>query len=102
MCTCKVITVANINNRLAAFSYGLIESKNKPSSIFSEQMLKNEQDWSIKQKTAQSWCIIHFPLIFRDLFDEDDPYLDLSYLLQILEIVFAEKIVVGQIAMLES
>ena len=102
--TCKVITVANINNRIATFSYGLIESKNKPSSNFSEQMLKNEQDWSIKQKAAQSWCLIrHFPLIFRDLFDEDDPYLEMIlFLLQILEIVFAEKIVVGQIALLES
>ena len=57
-------------------------------------MLKNEQDWSIKQKAAQSWCLIrHFPLIFGDLFDEDDPYLEMMlFLLQILEIVFAEKL----------
>lgn len=100
----KVITVANINNRIASFSYGIIESKNKPSSNFTDVMLKNITDSSIKQKAAQSWCLIrHFPLLFGDLFNEEDPFLDLILLLlQIMEIVFSWEVSMGQIVQLDS
>jgi len=102
--TKKMITVAQINTRLPTFSYGIIESKNKPSSNFTEGMIKNVQDWSIKQKAAQTWCLVRYiPLIFGDLFTEDDPYLALLLLLlEIMEIVFAQELSLGQVVMLDS
>ena len=100
----KAISVADINNRIATFSYGIVEARNKPSSNFTEAMLKNVTDSSIKQKAAQSWCLVrHFPLLFGDLFQEEDQFLDLILLLlQIMEIVFCREVSIGQIVLMDS
>ena len=45
----------------------------------------------------------HLPLLFGDLFDDEDPFLDLILLLlHIMEIVFSWEVSMGQIALLES
>ena len=100
----KVISVANINNRIASFCNGIIESKKKPSSNFTDNMLKNVTDSSIKQKASQSWCLVHhLPLLFCDLFDDEDTFLDLILLLlHIMEIAFSWEVSTGQIVLLES
>lgn len=85
------ITAEMLNRRIQNFHYGKYDSKNKPSSKFTDDMLKERGNYSIKQRAGQSWCFLrNFFLIAGDVIPDNDPHRHLfSLLLKIMDIVFA-------------
>ena len=79
----QVIDVETLNYRINIFSCGPTEKSNKPNPKFTLAGLKNvEKDHKIKQKGAQTWCLLRMlPFIFYDLVEPDDIYL--QYLLDL-------------------
>ncbi len=47
------------------YSYGSSDCSNKPSPRFTQENLRKQGNYNIKQRAAQAWCLIkNFPLIF--------------------------------------
>lgn len=97
VCEIKVLSLNILNTRISSFNYGNIESKNKPSSNFSYQLLNG--DAKLKQKACQNWLLLRaIPFILYDkITEENDKHFDLLIILgQIVSIVglyeFSENI----------
>ena len=75
------------------FNYGYMERNNKPSANFTDTNL-NAGDHKLSQKAMQTWCLIRaMPFLLADKVDEDDDHMGLIlYLLRIMELVFAPKL----------
>jgi hypothetical protein len=62
------------------YSYGSSDSSNKPSPKFTQENLREQGNYNIKQRATQTWCLIkNFPLIFGDLIPRKDPYFSLVF-----------------------
>lgn len=88
----KLISVADLNNRLHLYDYGSVNSRNKPSPI-----IFDKSNISFRQKAIQAWCLFrYFPLIIDDLIvvvpELEKKFKVLSSLLKIMSIVFAPRI----------
>ena len=82
-----------LNRRIQKFHYGFYDLKNKPSARFTQQNLREQGNYSTKQRAAQQWCLLRmFPLIMGDLIPYDDPYyLLLLEFLDLMDILFCPK-----------
>lgn len=70
-----------VNNRISAFDFGYLESKNKPSPIKLDGTGNR-----IGQKAAQAWCLIRFlPMILGDLIVDEVHLKYWDLILQLLE-----------------
>lgn len=89
-----LFTVSYLNDRISAFNYGVTESKNKPSSNFTEAIVRNIDDHSLPQKAMQMWCLIRvFPFLMTEKVTHGNKYMNIIILLlRILEIVMAPKV----------
>lgn len=88
VCESKVLSLNILNTRISSFNYGNIESKNKPSSNFSHQLLNG--DAKLKQKACQNWLLLRaMPFILYDKTNEEnEKYFDLLIILgQLVSIV---------------
>ena len=65
--------------------------KNKPSSRFTDKLLRAPGDYSTKQRAAQNWCLFRMlPLLIGDIIPESDPHF--AFLLkfhEIMDIIFS-------------
>lgn len=74
-------SLETINHRIAAFDFGYLESKNRPTQIKLDGTGNR-----IGQKAAQAWCLIRFlPVILGDLLTEAEHLEFWELLLQLLE-----------------
>ncbi|XP_051164481.1 uncharacterized protein LOC127283564 [Leptopilina boulardi] len=89
----KLIKLIDLNERIKIFSYGINESKNKPSPI----VLKKPGN-RVGQRAAQTRCLsMYLPLILSDVlkkaYEKSDPIIEkwevLKLLLQIMQIVYS-------------
>jgi len=87
-------TVDFFNGRVYNFTYGPLESKNKPRANFTLASLRNPSDHKLKQTAAQTWTLLRvFPFLVLDKVPNGSLHLKLvSLLLQICQIVFAPKL----------
>ncbi|KAK3908574.1 hypothetical protein KUF71_003386 [Frankliniella fusca] len=53
----KLLTVTDLNQRIASFSYGLPDAKNKPSANFLREMFTSLKK-KLKQTGSQMWCLM--------------------------------------------
>lgn len=88
----KILNELQINDKIAAFNFGQLESTSLPNSISYDKK-------GVGLKAAQAWCMIrHTPLIFKSIFESNDNeelknICRLIVLLnQIMNIIFAPKI----------
>jgi len=90
----KLCTIEDLNRRIHSFVYGLTDVRNKPSSNFTSDALKNVANHTLKQKGAQVWCLLRFfPFLFNHQLDRGDEYMELVLqLVRIVGIVVAPKI----------
>lgn len=96
----NIITLANLNKRIECFQYGYIERCNKPSPISLDK-----HGHLIGQRAAQTWCLIRFlPLILDDLLNSEiiSKWNVLILLLEIMDIVFSDKITIGMTLQLQN
>lgn len=57
----KLFHTYDFSNRAAAFKYGYVERKNKPSANFNDRIL-NQKGQTLNQKAMQIWCLLRvFP-----------------------------------------
>lgn len=82
---------------IVAFNYGYIERKNHPTA------LKMDDSKDLGLNASQAWCLLHnTPLIFGDLFENNDSVWHLLLLLlQIVYIVFSPHITEGMVCFLK-
>ncbi|KAK3928256.1 FERM domain-containing protein 1 [Frankliniella fusca] len=99
----KLLTVTDFNVRVESFSYGIPDSKNKPSPNFTKALLSSSKD-KIKQTGSQMWCLIRaLPFLLKDFVNEVDEHLQLIFLLQdIMQIIFSFEIKESDITSLED
>ncbi|XP_034240899.1 uncharacterized protein LOC117645090 [Thrips palmi] len=85
----KALTVPEFNMRIASFSYGIPDSKNKPSPNFTLNMLTGHD--KPKQTGTQMWCLMRaFPFLVADCVAEGDPHMEVIFVTQdIMKIVFS-------------
>ncbi|KAJ8673824.1 hypothetical protein QAD02_005086 [Eretmocerus hayati] len=86
-------TVDKLNERIDHFDYGPTDIKDKPSSGFTSQQLKNLKDYKIRQTAAQTWCLMRiFPFLVSGIVEEGNEHLMLIILMnKITEIVLAHE-----------
>ena len=93
-----LMSLDNLNRRVASYNYGFAESKNKPSEI----KLRTSGN-AVGQKAMQSWCLLrHLPFIIGYMEDENDRFYFqlLLKLLECMDIIFSPQITPGQISQL--
>lgn len=97
----KILTQLEINDKIAAFNFGTLESTSLPNSVSFDKT-------GVGLKAAQTWCLIrHTPLIFKSIFERNDDaelknVCQLVVLLnQIMNIIFAPTITEEMIQNLE-
>ncbi|KAK3924228.1 Zinc finger protein 358 [Frankliniella fusca] len=85
----ELLTVKDFNSKVISFSYGVPDSKNKPSPNFMIEMLTSKK--KLKQTGSQMWCLIRVFLFFLDEYvQEDDRYMELVFNLQdVIKLVFS-------------
>lgn len=85
------INIDTLNSRISDFNYGYSEQRAKPSPNFTRKMLNNVKSHKIKQKAAQTWCLMRvLPFILSDVLPKGDKYLQIILTVnKILEIVFS-------------
>ncbi|KAJ8049927.1 hypothetical protein HOLleu_02896 [Holothuria leucospilota] len=81
-----------LNSRITSFDYGLVESKNKPSTISANKI--QNPDGATHQTASQMWRLVrHLPLLTGDKVPEDNEYFELLLLLlDCMDIIFAYEI----------
>lgn len=91
----EYFTLEELNTRLAAFNYGFVDMKNKPSPI-QASALANPSGPS-GQSAAQTNCLaLYLPMIIGDLVDEDSEVWELFLLLlDVYKLVVAPSISKG-------
>ncbi|KAJ1528162.1 hypothetical protein ONE63_008075 [Megalurothrips usitatus] len=102
----KLFSVKDLNGNIAAFCFGIPDSKNKPSANFTSEMLSKKRT-NIKQSGSQMWCLARsLPFLIADYLPETEEvnsHMKLIFLLQdIMQIVFSFEITVEDIAQLEK
>lgn len=61
----KIISMDEVNLRISNFNYGILNIKNKPSTINIDSKSN-----AIGQKASQFWCLMRFfPIIFKDFIE---------------------------------
>jgi hypothetical protein len=98
------ISAKVLNDRIRMYSYGSSDSSNKPSPRFTQENLREQGNYNIKQRAAQAWCLIkNFPLMFGDLIPRKDPYFSLVLsLLDIMDIIFSPVLSPAHISQLRE
>lgn len=101
-CKKKKFSPQDFNTRISAFSYGIPDSKNKPSPNFTEKILMGSANLS--QTGTQYWCLIRtLPFLLADFVKEVDEYMKLIFLLQnSLQIIFAFEVTPRDLDRLEN
>ncbi|XP_044726999.1 uncharacterized protein LOC123290764 [Chrysoperla carnea] len=99
----RLFSVNYFNDKISAFQWGYCEMVNKPSANFTNVMLRKKEH-TLSQKAMQIWCLIRaFPFLVSGKIADDDEYLELiRNLLQIMEIVFALKLMSSQMPYLDA
>lgn len=102
--TKKYFKLDFFNKRVNSFKYGLTERKNKPSANFNSFNIKNTKDHKLKQKAAQTWCLVRaLPFLVNDMVPDDDIHLKLiSSLLHIMTTVFSPSFTLEELEYLHS
>lgn len=96
----KYFTLEAFNGRVAAFNYGVPDSKNKPSANFTEDSLKGSK---LKQKGSQMWCLIRaFGFLVADVPEGNRNLKVVNLLQRIMLITFAEGVRPDHIDMMEN
>lgn len=76
-----LLTPEELNERISAFNYGVMDIKNKPSANFTNDSFKAKNK-KLKQNGCQAWCLARmFGFLFPEV-PEDNPHLQLVNLLQ--------------------
>ncbi|KAK3924452.1 Chorion transcription factor Cf2 [Frankliniella fusca] len=85
----KLLSLSEFNIRLSTFTFGIPDSKNKPSSNFVREMLSSRK--KLKQTGSQMWCLMRaLPFLVGDCLPEGDQHMELIFLLQdIMKIIFS-------------
>ncbi|KAK3920433.1 Zinc finger protein 75A [Frankliniella fusca] len=88
----KLFTSSSFNAKVASFSYGIPDAKNKPSPVFTDEMFTGGA--KLHQSGSHIWCLIRtLPFLIYDFVKENDEYLELVFLLQdALQIIFAFEV----------
>ncbi|XP_028409272.1 uncharacterized protein LOC114531867 [Dendronephthya gigantea] len=97
----KLLTLKELNRRLAEFDYGYYNDANKPSPINEKRL--SSPDHSLKQHAAQMWCLARFlPMLLGTLVpDDDEHWILFGKLLTITYTVFSTCISINQAAYLQ-
>lgn len=93
-----LMSLDSLNKKVSSYSYGFVDSKNKPSEIKLNTVAN-----TIGQKAMQSWCSIRYlPFIIGYLEDEKDrDYFQLLLkLLDCMDIIFSPQLTLGLISQL--
>lgn len=102
----KLITLSELNERIASFVYGKIDMTNKPRPISLDKIGS-----LIGEKAAQTWCLVRYlPLILGDIVTErnskfnliKDKWTVITLLIHIIEIIFSPEITRGMIGQLKQ
>lgn len=98
------LSAQEIISRLKRFGYSYYDQKNKPSPRFTDPLLRQETNYSTKQRAAQNWCLISIlPLLLGDLIYVNDHYLELILILnRIMNIIFLQAITLEHTVVLEE
>ncbi|KAK3929765.1 Nicotinate-nucleotide--dimethylbenzimidazole phosphoribosyltransferase [Frankliniella fusca] len=81
-----LMSVTDFNIRVASFSYGIPDSKNKPSPNFVTKMLTSHK--KLKQTGTQIWCLIRaFPFLVADCVPDGDNHMEIIFTLQNLMLI---------------
>ncbi len=83
----KILTLAEINERIESFDYGPINQSNKPSAF-----KVTKKGHLINQRAAQTWCLLSvFPLIFGDVITSvhKPKFKLITTLIEIAKIIFS-------------
>ncbi|KAK3918242.1 Filamin A-interacting protein 1-like [Frankliniella fusca] len=88
----KLFTSKEFNSKVSSFSYGVPDSRNKPSPNFTEHMFLGSA--RLSQNGTQYWCLIRtLPFLLGDFVKDHDEYMELIFLLQdALQIIFAFEV----------
>lgn len=100
----KYFTVKDLNGNISSFSYGIPDSKNKPSPNFTYDMLKKKKG-NLKQTGSQMWCLARcLPFLISSFLPEEvDSHMRLLFILQeIMQIVFSFEIASNDDELLEQ
>jgi hypothetical protein len=99
----EFFTVTDLNLRIASFSYGVPDAKNRPSPNFTEDMLTSAGG-KVKQSGSQMWCLMRaFPFLVGEWVPENDPYMCHIFLLQdLMKIIFAFEVTVEEVQRLDN
>lgn len=78
VCIDRYFRAVDLNRRIKAFQYGLMDVKNKPTANFSEESLNTAlTSHNMKQHGAQTFCLLRaLPFLLDGLVPENDPYLE--------------------------
>lgn len=89
----KYMSVTELNSRVASFSYGYPDSKNKPSPNFTIEMLSSKRA-KLKQTGSQMWCLMRaIAFILGEKVPLGDEHMELIFTLQdFMNIVFSYQI----------
>lgn len=93
-----------VNKRIENYVYPSMDSSNRPSPRFTDELLRKFGDYNTKQRGAQNFCLARlFGLMFGDLIPPNNSHFKLiSTLIKILESVMSPIISVGHHLVLES
>ncbi|XP_028407455.1 uncharacterized protein LOC114530067 [Dendronephthya gigantea] len=96
-----ILTLEDLNGRIAKFDFGYYNDKNKPSPITEQKLSSN--DHSLKQHAVQMWCLaIHLPQIIGNLISPENTKWKLFLkLLEITAICLSPVVSQEQIAYLQ-
>jgi hypothetical protein len=89
---------------LSALGTAFMIKKNKPSPKFTDNLIRQEKNYSTKQRAAQNFCLIRMlPPILGDPIDLNDPCFEIILMLKrIMGIIFVPSITVEPIVILED
>jgi hypothetical protein len=98
------LSAQEIISRLKRFGYSYYDQKNKPSPRFTDPLLRQEKNYSMKQRAAQNWCLISIlPLLLGDLIYVNDRYFQLILILnRIMNIIFLQTIALEHTVVLKE
>ncbi|XP_051173978.1 uncharacterized protein LOC127289825 [Leptopilina boulardi] len=98
------ITLATINNKIDSFSYGTLETSNKPRPLFYAQGKKGAQKLKVKQSAAEMQCLVRYlGLMIGDIVPDKNPHWKLYLCLRkIFGVVASPSLDKGQIQNLKE
>ena len=98
----ELFYITDFNIRVASFSYGIPDSRNKPSANFTMEMLTTRK--KLKRTGTQMWCLIRaFPFLVADYVPEGDEHMEVIFTLQdIMKIVFSFEVTQQDLDVLDN